>query len=154
MEGRTIQRELISALWPELEPLGAAHLAETGLSAGLFQADRAAYASAESAGSHRFDTVRLNGALIGYSSVLLYPSRFDGALEAHEDCIYVLPAHRGYVGRDLEHFQDTALASAGVLRVFRERVIHDADDRALRRGPIGYTAYSVLFLRRMRPDGG
>lgn len=150
MEGRSFQLERISTLWAELEPLAAAHLAEAGGKLPL-KLDQVTYTAMEAAGVHRFDTVRLNGELIGYCSTLISTAFHDGARVAHEDGIYVLPRHRGWTGGDLEHWVDTMLATNGVLRSYRERLIpiEATADRALRRGPVGYHPSSVLFVRHL-----
>jgi hypothetical protein len=154
-EGRTFQREFITDLWAELAPLAAEHLAETGISAGLpLKLDKDAYAEAQSAGRHFFHTVRLNGELIGYCSTIICRALRDSQLEAHEDGIYVVPRHRGYIGSELENWVDDIMwMDHGCVRSYRERIVTtDQGDRASRRGPVGYKAMSVLWVKQIRPQ--
>ncbi len=154
-EGRTFQREFITDLWSELEPLAAAHLAETKISVGLpLKLDKDAYAQAQTSGTHFFHTVRLSGELIGYCSTFICRALRDSALEAHEDGIFILPQHRGFIGTDLEHWVDDIMwMDHGCVRSYRERIVTtDQGDRATRRGPVGYKPMSILWVRQIRPQ--
>ncbi len=147
-EGRTFQREFITDLWAEIEPLAREHLAETGISGKLpLELDKDGYQAAQQNGTHFFHTVRLNGELIGYCSTIVCRAMRDSALEAHEDGIYVVPRHRGYIGSDLEHWVDDIMAlEYGCRRSYRERIVEPGHvDRAVRRGPLGYKPVSVLW---------
>lgn len=151
-EGRLFQREFVTDLWAELAPLAAEHLAETGISGALpLKLDHDAYQAAQQNGTHFFHTVRLNGELIGYCSTLVCRALRDSVLEAHEDGIYVVPRHRGYIGSDLEHWVDDIMAlEYGCRRSYRERIADPAHvDRAVRRGPLGYKPMSILWVREL-----
>lgn len=149
MDGRSFQRERITDLWSELEPLFIAHHAEAGTDLQPLKMGQEAYAAAEQRGVHRFDTMRMDGKLAGYCSTILNRSYFDGAMEAHEDGIFVLPEHRGWGGGDFQHWIDTMLAADHVVRSYRERPIGDDAQRATRRGPLGYHPHAVLWVRHL-----
>ena len=152
-EGATFQRERITDLWGELQPLAEAHLAETGNSDLPLKMSHEVYEAAQVAGCHRFYTARINGELVGYCSMILSHCVHDGAAEAHEDGIYVVPFHRGFMGTDLERWSDDLMAlDDRVQRVYRERIIEvDMMDRAMRRGPVGYHPRSMLWRRDLKP---
>ncbi len=146
-DGRSFQQERITDLWSEMTPLATAHQAEAGTHFPL-KLNEDAYLAAQQNGSHLFHTARLNGQLVGYCSTLLSYSNHDGKLQAHEDGIYILPEHRGWMGRDLEHYVDRVLMDAGCARSYRERIIDpDHVDRSTRRGPLGYKPMSILWVR-------
>ena len=156
MDGRAFALEKITDVWPELEPLATLHLTEVSAATRWLRLDRDAYAAMEAADRHAFHTMRINGELSGYCSTLICQSPHDGLLEAHEDGIYVRPDLRGWSGSDLEHFVDTMMACRGCSRSFRERIIgtdHDAKDRAMRRGPLGYKPQSVLWCKELAAVG-
>lgn len=149
-EGRHFQRERITDLWDELAPLASANVTEASNTNPEYLPRKEIYESMEASDSHRFFTARINKKLVGYCSMMVNRSMYSGVCQAHEDAIYVAPEHRGFLGNEFQRWVDDMLFYDGVTRVFRERMIHESGDRALRRGPIGYKHHSVLWKRDLK----
>ncbi len=149
-DGVTFARErLTEALWAEMRPLAEAHQAETGV-VRTVKLDLGAYLSGQQSGAMRLYVARAGNVLIGYCSTILHICSFDQGLEAHEDAIYLEPAWRGTTGSAFERWIDDSLTAEGVRRTFRERLIHPGEEeRATRRGPLGYRPQSVLWRREL-----
>ncbi len=147
--GRSFQLERVTDLWAELEPLFVAHHAESGERLGPKKLSKSDYETYDKIGMLVFHTARVGGSLVGYCSTFLHRCPFDSQMEAHEDAIFILPEHRGF-GQEFAAWIDTMHKTNGISRSYRERLIDEEHgERTLRRGPIGYTPHSVLFLREL-----
>lgn len=149
---RVYDREYLSNpdLWPELAPLANAHFAELDTDGGHHaRLSRATYDELEHRGALRVYTVRDDGQLVGYCSMVV--QNYIHALHlvyAHEDAIYITPEARGR-GSEFISWMDDRLAAEGVHQIHRE--VKNVRDHGPMLRRQGYEPASVTWVKRPSP---
>lgn len=148
----TYQREKLSDLWAELQPLLAAHWREIAHYPDIpLDPDKDRYLQIEQAGIVRAFTARTaSWRLVGYSVFFVVPSlHYRQSLQANQDVIYVEPAMRsGRVGLGLIQFGDACLRNEGVQLVHQhQKNAHPALGRLL--AHLGYEAVETGWMKRL-----
>lgn len=141
----TIQVEQFKDLWAELLPLAEAHYAEvTEFKDVTFDCKRETYEQLDKINALRMYTLRLDGRLIGYSSMILCEQVHTGQLSAREDAIYVIPECRGS-GYRLIRYVDEALRNEGVRIIYRTTKERHDHGRLL--SHLGYTLLDLTYAK-------
>lgn len=110
--------------WPELEPIYRQHykemtdrLAGQGINYSAFNPRLDKYREASEGGWLISYVVRKENNAVGYCTVYVTNDMHNKDLIAQEDALYVLPEHRGGVGKKLVQFGLDDLRSRGVKRL-------------------------------------
>ena len=147
----TYQRETIATIREEIEPMLAAHHAETAVFGDEFPLapNLAAYERLEQLGMLRVYSAR-NPHLIGYSVCFVTTSMHRQVVEASEDLLYVLHEYRGKtVGVRLMRFVEASLAAEGVqLLARRSKACADLSIGAMLEH-MGYVGVETVYCKRI-----
>ena len=144
--------ESFRAVLPELEPLHAAHYAETEkhLPADAMAPDYAYMAERERIGSLLQFTARdADGALVGNLRMYLGFSLHTGRRFAEEDTFYLAPAaRRGWVANAFLAYAEDALAELGITEARADTKLVNTASKLLRRR--GYAPIAIKFIKQLR----
>lgn len=143
--------ETFEQSWPDAETLIHLHWKEIASYPDIpLDVDVEAYRRAEAAGLLCILTARVEGAMIGYVVFVLTPHlHYRTTVYAHQDVLYLHPAHRGrWMGAKMISLADHLLASKGVHVVTQHvKLTHPALGRLLERQ--GYTVVEHLYSKRL-----
>lgn len=151
-KGITFAVESFRAILPELEPLHAAHYAETErhLPADAMAPDYGYMAERERTGSLLQFTARdADGELVGNLRMYLGTSLHTGRRFAEEDTFYLSPAaRRGLTANMFLAYAEHALADFGVVEARADtKLVNTAGKILLRRG---YQPIATKFIKQLR----
>ena len=120
----SIARENARETLAEIMPLYLAHyeemrarLAEIGVNYGDVAPDLNRYLRFSDAGALIHLVARADGEAVGYANAFIGPNMHNGEIEACEDAVFALPAHRRGIGRRLYLALIEAARDAGVKRL-------------------------------------
>lgn len=143
--------ESLATFWPDASPLIAQHWREIAAYPDIpLDVDLDTYRALEQAGKLCVLTARAGGAVIAYAVFFVLPHpHYRGSLQAHEDVIYVDPAHRGMaLGLQLLDASERILRQRGVQVVHHHvKQQHPALGRLLDQS--GYTPVETIYSKRL-----
>lgn len=143
----TVQRQVIADILEEAKPLLATHWREIAQYQDIpLNPDWEFYRTSSAL---RCFTVRAAGQLAGYAVFGVGQNKhYMSSLQAVQDLIYVNPADRGGIGRQLVRTSEQELKAEGVQVVYQhQKLAHPALGELLRSE--GYEAIEVIWAKRL-----
>jgi GNAT superfamily N-acetyltransferase len=141
--------ERIEDVLEEIRPLLATHWEEIAHYRDLpLDPDWDKYRATEERGALRIFTARIEGRMVGYLIYIVTPGlHYRSTLQATQDIYFVVPEHRGGLGRRLLRFADACLKEEGV------QVIYQHVKAAHNFGPMlerqGYVLIDLIYGKRL-----
>lgn len=149
MEHLSLQVERFSDVIEEAKPLLFRHWEEIALDQDRVPLDPQweRYAELEAAGALSTVTMRRNGAMVGYSNMIVMPGlHYKGCLEARMDIFWIAPEVRGRMGGvRLFKAVEAELRRRGVKRVYCGSKLHKDVSRLF--WAMGYVAVEQWFCK-------
>jgi len=145
-----VTEESIAQTWDEAFPLLEKHWAEIAHYKDIpFEPSKEVYLELDSKGLLKVYIARTDeGQIIGYAVyVLRYHPHYKSSLQAVQDVLYVDPAHRGGVGRQLIRECDARLKALGVQVVYHHMKASHNFGPLLER--MGYELQDLIYCKRL-----
>jgi GNAT superfamily N-acetyltransferase len=150
----TFARETCDTVVDEIEALMEAHYAEVNHHPDIPPGcDYDKYRKAESLGILRIFTVRVGGALVGYSIFMVgFSLHYKTSFQARQDTLFIHPDYRrGLTGYRFLHYVDDYLRADGVQVAYQHHKVLEGD--RLNLGPLfermGYQLIYKMYFRRL-----
>lgn len=154
MEHLSLQVEKFSDVIEEAKPLLFRHWEEIALDQDRvpLDPDWQRYAELEAAGALSIVTMRRNGAMVGYSCMVVAPGiHYRSTLEARMDIFWIAPEVRGRMGGvRLFKAVEAELKRRGVRRVYCGSKLHKDVSRLF--WAMGYRAIEQWFCKWLVPE--
>lgn len=145
-----IQKESVSDIWHELQPLLEQHFEEISANPDIpLEVEYAKYEAMENAGSFILFTAREDGALIGYAAYFIAGNlHYSSSKQATQDVLFLRKDKRkGFAGIKLIKFADKVLAENGVQVVYHHVKVAHNFGLILER--MGYNKVEYIYSKRL-----
>lgn len=150
LRGLYYQRELVSNLWNEAQPLLEAHWREVAHYQDIeLKPDIAAYHQLQAMNELRCYTARDGGKLVGYAVFFVRPNpHYSSSLQAHQDVLFLLSDYRrGTTGVRLIQYAEEKLQAEGVQVIYHHAKRTNKVGELLER--LGYELVDEIYAKRL-----